>query len=466
MTAATFALVLGPVLFGVPAQAAPDEPPADMSEIGGELLGRSGTQVHAGDGVPRLPRDLSAKAWIVADAESGEVLAAHNAHWPLAPASTIKMLFADTLLTEFEPDEVYLAKPEHFVDMGAGSSAVGISDGHTYTVEDLWHGVFLASGNDAVHALTAMNGGREKTVAAMNERAEELQAHDTHVVNPDGYDARRQTSSAYDLTLIARAALRNEDFRDYVSTPRYDFPGQGRGAKRETYEIQSTNRLLVGAPGLDPYPGIAGIKNGYTSNAGYTFTGVAEREGRTVLVTVMDPSGRGDDGLEVYRQAAALLDWGFEAAGRAEPVGELVPPLSEIENAGGAESASGPEGRDGTANAVGGGDGSAAAEDDDGPAGGVVLAATAAGLAAVAAGAYVFHRRRPLALAALRTSRTPGTSGTPGPSGPSGTPRPLPPRPEDGEDGGGSEDGARRGTDDGNDANGANGANGTNGAKP
>ncbi|MGP3966922.1 D-alanyl-D-alanine carboxypeptidase family protein [Streptomyces sp. 6N223] len=392
--AAVVLLALAPPPAGARSGARP-RPPEEMSEIGGELLGRSGTQVRPEDGAPKPPDGISSKAWIVADAESGEVLAARNAHWPLAPASTIKMLFADTLLPKFDRDDLYRARPEHFTGMGAGSSAVGISDFQTYTVEDLWHGVLLVSGNDAVHALSAMNGGKKTTVEEMNARAEELQALDTHVVNPDGYDARGQTSSAYDLTLFARSAMRNADFRDYVSTATYDFPGAGRGENRETYQIQNTNRLLVGDVGLDPYPGIAGVKNGYTSNAGYTFTGVAERGDRVLLVTCLDPKGEGGDGLEVYREAAALLDWGFEAAGRVEPVGELVPPLSEVQQ----------QEQEQAGEAQGDGEetdpalsGAAGADEEAGGGAGTVVAVTAAALVLLAAGAYAFHRRHPLPL--------------------------------------------------------------------
>ncbi|WP_103500990.1 D-alanyl-D-alanine carboxypeptidase family protein, partial [Streptomyces sp. SM14] len=296
--------------------------PGGLSTIGGELLGRVGTQVLPGKDAPKLPR-LTARSWIVADADSGEVLASHNAHRPQAPASTLKMLFAETLMAKFESDAAYEALPEHFTDMGEGSSAVGVADGYSYTVDDLWHGVFLASGNDAVYALTAMNGGKEKTVREMNERARELQALDTKVVNPDGYDGEGQVSSAYDLTLIARAGMSDERFRAYAGTDRFTFPGAGKGKKREGYQIQSTNRLIVGDRDVSPYDGIMGVKNGYTSKAGYTFTGAAERDGRTLLVTAMDTDG---DGLTVYREAAALLDWGFAAAGKVEPVGELVSP--------------------------------------------------------------------------------------------------------------------------------------------
>ncbi|WP_129841931.1 serine hydrolase [Streptomyces sp. RFCAC02] len=386
------ALALAPL---TTAAAAPDDGDTDAgavrSTVGGELLGRTETQVLAGGDTPALPADLTAKSWIVADAETGDVLAAHDAHRPLAPASTLKMLFADTVMPSFDRDDLYRARPEHFAGMGEGSSAVGIADYQTYTVEDLWHGALLASGNDAVYALTAMNGGKAGTVEQMNARAHELQAGDTHVVNPDGYDAEGQTSSAYDLTLIARDALQMDDFREYVALPTADFPGAGEGEDRETYQIQNTDRLLVGAPGLEPYEGLAGVKNGYTSAAGHTFTGVAERGGRVLLVTVMDPEG---DALAVYRESAALLDWGFAAAGSVDPVGELVPPLSELPDD--------PAPDDGAGQDATAGDGSdaalaGAAADDGAPVSGItVLMVTAAGLAVLAGAAYLFHRTHPL----------------------------------------------------------------------
>ncbi|MER6348780.1 D-alanyl-D-alanine carboxypeptidase family protein [Streptomyces sp. NPDC001595] len=304
-------------------------PPAGMSTVGGERLGQPGTQVNLASGVPVLPKDVTARSWIVADAESGEVLAAHNAHWRLAPASTLKMLFADTLLPKYPSTTTYKVKPEDLADVGAGSSMVGIKEDETYTVHDLWLGVFLRSGNDAVHVLSAMNGGVEKTVAEMNDHAEELQALDTEVMSPDGYDAPGQVSSAYDLTLFARSGLQKKDFREYCSTLTAKFPGETKKNKkgktvRESFEIQNTNRLLTGDYDISQYQGIAGVKNGNTTNAGATFTGVAERDGKVLLVTVMNPQK--SDHNEVYKETARLFDWGFQAAGKVEPVGELVPP--------------------------------------------------------------------------------------------------------------------------------------------
>ena len=245
------------------------------------------------------------------------------------------MLFADTVLPKFPKDTVHKVAPSDLQGMGEGSSLVGIKENLTYTVQDLWLGVFLRSGNDAVHVLAAMNGGVPTTVADMNAEAHELQADDTHVVSPDGYDVPGQASSAYDLTLFARQGLQNADFRAYCSTVTAQFPGdwkkdkKGKPTKaRDSFAIQNTDRLLSGDYDIKPYPGIAGIKNGDTTNAGATYTGVAQRGGRKLLVTVMNPDPRSGHNL-VYREAASLLDWGFKAAPTVQPVGTLVPPLSQ-----------------------------------------------------------------------------------------------------------------------------------------
>ncbi|MGA6221214.1 D-alanyl-D-alanine carboxypeptidase family protein [Streptomyces umbrinus] len=373
-------------------------PPADMSTVGGAQLGRSGTQANLGAGAPVLPKDLSARSWIVADAESGDVLASHNAHWRLPPASTLKMLFADTLLPKFPKTEKHKVVSSDLAGIGPGSSMVGIKEDETYTVHDLWLGVFLRSGNDAVHVLSAMNKGVDQTVKDMNEHAEELQALDTTVVSPDGYDEKGQVSSAYDLTLFARSGLQKKDFREYCSTVRAKFPGETKKNKkgkttRGSFEIQNTNRLLTGDYGLDAYKGIAGVKNGNTTNAGSTFTGVAERDGKVLLVTVMNPEKEEHD--QVYKETAKLLDWGFQASGKVDPVGELVPPKSADTGAQPGANASGEAG--------GSGDGKdsskpvAASAETDGSSGvGIALAIAGGVLVLLAAGVFVINRRWPL----------------------------------------------------------------------
>lgn len=374
-------------------------PPANMSTVGGERLGRPGTQVNLASGVPVLPKDLTARSWVVADAESGEVLAAHNAHWRLAPASTMKMLFADTVLPKFPKTMTHKVVPSDLADIGSGSSMVGIKEGETYTVHDLWMGVFLRSGNDAVHVLAKMNKGIENTVREMNEHAEELQALDTHAVSPDGYDAPEQVSSAYDLTLIARSGLQKKDFREYCSTVTAKFPGETTKNKkgksvRDSFEIQNTNRLLAGDSDVPVYQGIAGVKNGNTTNAGATFTGVAERNGKVLLVTVMNPEK--NEHNEVYKETARLFDWGFKAAGKVQPVGELVPPRSAVKaSAQPGANDSGEAG--GTGNAQGSSKPAVGASAAGGSSGiGVAIGITGGVLVLLAAGVFLINRRWPL----------------------------------------------------------------------
>lgn len=372
-------------------------PPAQMSTVGGARLGKPGTQVDLVGGAPVLPKDITARSWIVADAESGEVLAAHNAHWRLPPASTLKMLFADALLPKFPRTQKHKVTPADLDGLGAGSSLVGIKEHETYTVHDLWLGVFLRSGNDAVRVLAAMNGGVEQTVEEMNARAQELQALDTHVVNPDGYDAKGQVSSAYDLTLIARSGLQKKDFREYCSTVRAPFPGETKKDKkgkatRGSFEIQNTNRLLGGDYDLPVYPGIAGVKNGYTSNAGSTFTGVAERDGRVLLVTVMNPERKAHN--QVYKETARLLDWGFAAAGKVRPVGELVPPKS-VADVKGQPGATPSHGRADGDEPSSGSTANASAPSGSGGAG-TALAVMGGVLVLIAVGAFLVNRRWPL----------------------------------------------------------------------
>ncbi|WP_078894075.1 D-alanyl-D-alanine carboxypeptidase [Streptomyces sp. CT34] len=410
---ATSALLASPLLAGT-AYARPHDggqppkapvPPAKMSQVGGDRLGLPGVQVQPKDGAPKLPGpdQITARSWIVSDAESGQVLAAKNPHWQLAPASTLKMLFADTVLPKFPKTKKYTVKAADLAGMGAGSSLVGIKENLTYTVHDLWLGVFLRSGNDAVHTLSAMNGGTEATVKEMQQRAKELSATDTHVVTPDGYDAPGQVSSAYDLSLFARAGLRNADFREYCSTASAQFPGdEGKDGKRATFGIQNTNRLLSGDYDIKPYPGIAGVKNGSTTNAGSTFTGVAQHGDRKLLVTVMHPEKRVHN--EAYKEAAKLFDWGFAADGKVEPVGNLVDPKDANGGSGGT--------KDGDRSAQ------AALDSTDGSGGALTAAGIAGGaLVLLSVVAVAVRRRRTLAAARRGGAEGPADAGGPGDAG-------------------------------------------------
>ncbi|GLW05490.1 hypothetical protein Misp01_06200 [Microtetraspora sp. NBRC 13810] len=285
-----------------------DRPPARGAAvpIGGALLGARG--IVAPEGI-KAPPKTGAKAYVVADAETGQVLAAKDPHGHYLPASTLKTLTALTLIPKLDKDEK--VRPSRNAANQEGS-AVGISVKGTYRVEDLFRALMMSSGNDAAMALAEANGSLAQTMKDMNAEAKRLQALDTVARTPSGLDLPGQRSSAYDLALIARAGLANADFRRYVSMKSAKFP-----APKGYYEISNHNKLLF------RYKGMIGVKNGWTSKAMGSFVGAAKRDGHTIIVAIMRHDGY------FWDEVADLLDWGFAARGRATPVGQLVDPLPD-----------------------------------------------------------------------------------------------------------------------------------------
>ncbi|MGW7578096.1 D-alanyl-D-alanine carboxypeptidase family protein [Streptomyces sp. NPDC054765] len=323
----TAATVCAASLLAVPGPAAADGPHgiddlragahvADPVDAESRLDGR-GVQFLPRPEVPEPP-EVSALSWMVTDLASGKVLAAKDAHRPLPPASTLKALFAVTVLPKFSQGAVHTVSLQDLAGIEAGSSLAGLKEDLPYRVADLWHGVFLRSGSDAVHTLASMNGGWNKTIDDMRETAHRLGARDTTVESADGFDTPGQFSSAYDLTLFGRAGLTDPDFAHFAATKQAELPEEGGP---DAFGIENTNRLLVGSHGVRPYDGLIGVKNGYTTHAGNTLIAAARRDGRTLLVTVMNPQSGGRNA--VYEETRHLLDWGFEAAGHAAPVGVL-----------------------------------------------------------------------------------------------------------------------------------------------
>lgn len=283
----------------------PATPAHAGAAIGGDRLGTAGLVVAAG--APALPATAAA-GWLVADMDTGQVLAARDPHGRFAPASTLKVLTAETLIGQLDP--TMLVQPT-WDDVNVEGSRVGIVQQMRYTVKDLFTAMLVVSGNDAANALATANGGLSKTVAQMNAEARRLNALDTHAVNDNGLDNPAQLTSPYDLALIGREAMKSTAFRGYVGIKRYYLPAP----RKRTIYLASHDKLLWN------YPGAIGIKNGYTIKAKATFVGAATRNGHTLIVTLMRTNPH------YWPEAAALLDWGFraEAAG-VQPVGQLVDP--------------------------------------------------------------------------------------------------------------------------------------------
>jgi len=304
--ATSLSVIVGAVVLSTAALTA--SPVAADAPIGGPLLASRGLIVDVPPGTPPLPM-ISSQTFVLADLDSGAIIAAKDPHHRLRPASTQKMLTALTLLPRLDKKDTYVA---HRSDVTQDGASVGLVEGHRYTIDELFLGMLLPSGNDAAHALARAGGGVRATRELMMAEAHRLQAMDTTVVNSSGLDEPGQFSSAYDLALFARAGMARADFRRYVGMRTARFPGDTR---RETYQIQNQNRLL------GKYAGTIGVKTGYTTLAGNTFAVAVKRGDRTLLLTLMHSDGA------IREDAKALMDWGFANADLATPVGQLVEPL-------------------------------------------------------------------------------------------------------------------------------------------
>jgi serine-type D-Ala-D-Ala carboxypeptidase (penicillin-binding protein 5/6) len=276
--------------------------------VGGDRLGSLGVALPAR--AKPLPKDISARGWVIADLDTGHVLAARNPHGRYPPASTLKWLTALTLLPKLDKRKRVVCS---YADVDVDGTRVGLVQRGRYSVDLLFQAMLMASGNDAANTLARVAGSVPSTVAAMNETARSIQAYDTHAATPSGLDGPRQLTSAYDLALIGRADLARADFRKYTAQKLGTIPAQG--AKYHAFQFANDNKLLYN------YPGAFGGKNGFTDAAHHSFIGAARRGSRRLIVTMMYGEHKPDN---ISLQAGRLLDWGFALPRTAAPVGTLV----------------------------------------------------------------------------------------------------------------------------------------------
>lgn len=282
--------------------------PVPAAPVGGNAMGACG--VIAAPDTPPVPGDVSAEAWLVADLDSGAVLAARDPHGRHRPASVIKVLVAMASLGELNLNKAVAGTPE---DAAAEGTKVGVAPGGTYTINQLLHGLLMHSGNDAAHALAMQLGGMPVALEKINTLARKLGGGDTRVATPSGLDGPGMSTSAYDIGLFYRYAWQNPTFADIVATRTFDFPGH---ADHPGYQLENDNQLLY------HYPGALGGKTGYTDDAGQTFVGAANRDGRRLMAVLLHGTRQP---IAPWEQAAHLLDYGF-ATSPGTRVGTLIEP--------------------------------------------------------------------------------------------------------------------------------------------
>jgi D-alanyl-D-alanine carboxypeptidase (penicillin-binding protein 5/6) len=282
--------------------------PVPATPVGGNALGGCG--VITAPGTPPVPGDISAEAWLVADLDSGAVIAAKDPHGRHRPASVIKVLVAMASINELNLNKTVVGTAE---DAAAEGTKVGVAPDGTYTVNQLLHGLLMHSGNDAAHALAMQLGGMQTALEKVNVLAGKLGGRDTRVATPSGLDGPGMSTSAYDIGLFYRYAWQNPTFSHIVATRTFDFPGHGG---KPGYQLENDNQLLYN------YPRALGGKTGYTDDAGQTFVGAANRDGRRLMAVLLHGTRQP---IPPWEQAAHLLDYGFATAPGTR-VGTLIEP--------------------------------------------------------------------------------------------------------------------------------------------
>ena len=242
----------------------------------------------------------NAKSAILLEASTGHIIYENNSHEKLAPASMTKMM---SMLLIMESIEKGILDWEEEVTVSENASKMGgsqilLETGEKMKVKDLFKGIAVASGNDAVVALAErVAGTEEQFVTMMNHRAKELGLKDTHFKNPHGLDTANHYSSAYDMAMIAKELVKHEKVLEYSSIYE-DY--LRKGTDKEIWLV-NTNKLVKFYQGLD------GLKTGYTKEAGYCLTSTAEKNGMRLITVVMGEP----DSKTRNAETTEMLDYGF-----------------------------------------------------------------------------------------------------------------------------------------------------------
>ncbi|HST89116.1 MAG TPA: serine hydrolase [Ktedonobacterales bacterium] len=258
----------------------------------------------AGDSklAPRPPQ-LTAHAAYLLDADSGIPYYALNADEQLPMASTTKIMTALLAVEHGGLDKSVTVGADAAALVQPDNSYMGLSTGEQLTLRELLYGLLLPSGNDAAVAIADAVGGSEaKFVAMMNARAQALGLTHTHYANPHGLGAPGHYTTARDLTILAEVAMRQPDLVKITSTFHYTIAAT---ATHKAFDLFNGDDLIPGA--RDPYPGMIGVKIGYTGEAGYCQAFAVKRRGHLLIGVVLRAPGWRERDADMR----ALLNWAY-----------------------------------------------------------------------------------------------------------------------------------------------------------
>ncbi len=251
--------------------------------------------------------EVEAPSAIVMEAATGTVLYERNAHEQRYPASITKIMTTLLALENSSMDEEVTFSHDAVFNIERDSTHIARDVGEVMTMEQCLYAVMLASANECAYAVAEHVGkGYDNFVKMMNDKAAELGCTDTHFNNPHGLPDENHYTSAYDMALISRAAMANEQFRIITRTERYTIPPTNKHDE-ETYMVNHHKMLTNYETSEYLYDYCIGGKTGYTDVAGNTLVTFAEKDGVTLICVVMKETAGAQ-----YTDTRALMDYCFE----------------------------------------------------------------------------------------------------------------------------------------------------------
>lgn len=251
------------------------------------------------------PPELVSESAVLIDAETGQVLYDKEMHKQMYPASITKILTVITGLEKLSMTEKMTMSHYAVFSLPVGSSHIALDEGEEITMEQAVYAALLMSANDACNGIAEKAAGSiEAFTEMMNETASRAGAKNSNFVNAHGLSDDNHYTTAYDMAMICRYALKNETFRKVFSTYKYVMSPTNKQPEKRTFVNQ---HYMVSVPDMK-YDGIIGGKAGWTSVSKCTLVTAAERDGRCLIAVVMKCVKDKDK----YADTKALLDWGFE----------------------------------------------------------------------------------------------------------------------------------------------------------
>lgn len=244
---------------------------------------------------------------LLMDAKSGNILYSKNIHERRYPASTTKLMTAILTLENCELDEIVKVSHNAIFSIPIGYSHASLQEGEELTVEELLNVLLIPSANDAAVALAEhIAGSVENFSEMMNEKAKELGCLDTHFVNPNGIHNENHYSTAYDLSLIGKYAMKFDEIMNIAKVSQYTLPKTNKYDK-ENRVFNATNALIDNLENYY-YEYATGLKTGYTDKAGYCIVTTAKKDNIELLGVVI-----GSDSIsDRYEDCIKLFNYGFE----------------------------------------------------------------------------------------------------------------------------------------------------------